>query len=299
MVAALVGVVTGIYPVALLYQIIYGLVNRKRFTKLQRKLVIIAASITFGLVLAIFSVELVLENLQGSKAYEEGYPIVDAYLKESFTDDNYKDMKIEKLNPLKGMYWVRTPLLESGFIVSLDNSRSRVESSSFVEELCEEKKLDDKISESLTKKYYVSKAIRIVIDDESIKLKDDVKYDDLQNINDVNDIYEYTIDEIIIEMKEYDRDEMLKNIKDFYIKTGKNLESYMIDVIDGAMFTFKINIDDKNIGYVHAFKKSDTLLKLEINGYSDQVLMPDEEQLIEYDLVTGKETFIKDPYKLN
>jgi hypothetical protein len=51
--------------------------------------------------------------------------------------------------------------------------------------------------ESNTKKYYVSKAIRIEVSDESIKLKDGAKYGDIKNIL---DICEYSIDEII----EYD-----------------------------------------------------------------------------------------------
>ncbi len=251
--------ISPIYLPILIFQIIYTIKKYKFFTIIQKqKIKIILISIISLLILSsILSPLLYKNNL--NIIYKKDKPVIEKYLKDYFGNEHYMAMKIQILKYYSNNYEITTPLLTSGFVISIDPFRNAIVHNTFSETFIKEKNLKNKLDAYLDNQFELPNNIKInnIINNINIK-----EYKTNDNIEDLLNTCDYNIDSFYLYYDYFNKDQVITTIKDFYLIYNDNLKQYYIN--DCLNFSVILNSTNDIIGSIQVLKLSNTLNTLHL-----------------------------------
>lgn len=259
-IAFLIGCLVPIYPIILIFQIIYTIKKHKLFTRKQKiiskwiVILLIVSSLISGIL------HLIIRNFNLDRTYNQDKIIIENYLKTEFGEQYYNNMEILKPTTSSLYYVIETPLLEHGFQVQLNEQRTEIISNNFYEQFVDEKKLQHKLSEYLNNKLELPPNIKLQINIKKIN-----NYD-INNLDLLLNECDYNISGIYIYNNNFDKEEIIKIIKDFYIKYNKLLLEHSLS----NSLTFYVEINENLYASIQTIKSSNKKdsLTLIFNGYN-------------------------------
>lgn len=263
-IAVLLWSVVPVYPIALLFQCIYGFVNRKKFTKKQTYITGIIVVALVGVTLLGCIGHFVREQLTIRINYKQHKAVIEAYLYESYGEALSADMEIQMPNKITRVYYVNTPLLEFPFSVSLHDDKNEVFLASFEEDYIKETNLNEKMSEHLSQQWGLPEHAKL-----NIRVKDiDVKGYKKEELSEVLlSNCDYRIDGLTMDYSIYLEENVVREIKHFLLQwevqgKGKN---------DNRYFMFYVRVNDENYASIQGIPsvENDKMWTLHFSGYTD------------------------------
>ena len=205
-------------------------------------------------------INLVKENNNLNTTFNSDKIVIEDYLMEEFGEHHYKNMEVVKNSNLSNRYTIKTPLLEYGFSIELNENRTEILNNSFYETFVEENSMNDKLDNYLNTLYELPNDIKIKSNIQKFDIKNYIQNEKIENL-----LYtcEYNIDRIEIFKNSFDKENVTQKIKDFYIKNDKILEKdYPLYGLD-----FYVKVDGRYYAAIDTSKQNDTLI-LRFSGYN-------------------------------
>ncbi len=258
-----------IYPVALIFQIIYLI---KRYKTLTKKCKQITKCTIIGVIVVTLVPSLIymaIDKIEIASNFKSDKIVIENYLKDEFGEEHFEDMEILENDAVYNSYSVKTPLLDDSFYVELSEDRTEVSGTSFYDIFSMVNHLNDKLSKRLTEQYGLPENVKI----KTASLNYDIsKYSNSSNVDDLLDDCEYKISSVYIYVDSYDKQEIVDIIKDYYLKCEFPLGEYNNESgEESQILDFYVLIDDDYYANVFVYKLSqqpDTLV-LNFRGYTD------------------------------
>lgn len=259
-----------VFPILLLFQLIYTIKNRKKFSKKQKNITICFISIILALIFAPCIFYEVKDQIQINNEYKENIPQIEKYLSDNFGEYS-KDMKILKPSAVFSDYLVETPLLDKQcFTIFIYKDEIN---DNFKASYVEENNIKEKASDYLVKKYNFNKDISV----EFNNIDFDLKY--LENKEELIKNAKYTISYLTINKNNYNQEEIINVIKELYSnkELQKELKINMIFVTINNTDYALITIDKKEL--------ENNILTLNFSGYTNSKgrTIEDEQIIINLD----------------
>ncbi len=259
-IAVIAGCIVPIYPIILIFQIIYTIKKYQTFTlNIKRVIKYIIISIILLILISSF-INLVKENTNLNITFNNDKIVIENYLIEEFGEQHYKNMEVVKNSNLSKRYTIKTPLLDYGFSIELNENRTNVVNNNFYEKFVEENLMNDKLDNYLNTLYELPNDMKIKSNIQRFDVKKYIQNEKIENL-----LYtcEYNIDRIEIFKNSFDKEDVIQIIKDFYIKNDKNLEKdYPLYGLD-----FYVKVDERYYAAINTSKQNNTLT-LRFSGYN-------------------------------
>ncbi len=220
------GSIIPIYPVILIFQIIYTVKKRRSFSEKNKRLVKGIVISLAALILIPSLIYLVAEKREIKKTTEADRVIIEKYLKETYGERHFAEMEIGEKDYVSVYYGVSTPLLKESLLsLELDESHTRVIKDDFKESLIAEKRLEEKLGDRLAKEYGLPEKVELDMKIHSINL--DIKeYDGEFDVESLLDECEYEIKSIAIRTGSVEKRAVTKTLSDFYVNYSELLEDH-------------------------------------------------------------------------
>jgi len=259
-ITVIAGCIVPVYPIILIFQIIYTIKKYKTFTlNIKRVIKYIIISIILLILIPSF-INLVKENNNLNTTFNSDKIVIEDYLMEEFGEHHYKNMEVVKNSNLSNRYTIKTPLLEYGFSIELNENRTDIVNNSFYETFVEENSINDKLDNYLNNLYELPNDMKIKSNIQKFDIKNYIQNEKIENL-----LYtcEYNIARIEIFKNSFDKENVTQKIKDFYIKNDKTLEKdYPLYGLD-----FYVKVDGRYYAAIDTSKQNDTLT-LRFSGYN-------------------------------
>ena len=225
-IALAIGSVIAVYPVVLIFQIVYTVRKHRSFSEKNKRLVKGIVIALAALIVIPSLLYLIVEKREIRKTAEADRLIIEKYLKETYGERHFAEMEIGEKDYISVYYGVSTPLLkESSLSLELDGSHSRVIRDDFEESFIEEQRLEEKLGDRLAKEYGVPETVELDMKIHNINL--DVKeYDEEFDTDSLLDDCEYEIKSIAIRTGSVEKNAVTKTISDFYMNYSELLEDH-------------------------------------------------------------------------
>lgn len=260
LIAIINGSVIPVYPIILIFQIVYTIKKHKTFTPNMKKILkyIIISIILLILIPSI--IYLVKHNNDLNNTFKSDKLVIENYLQEEFGPQHYNNIEIVKNSNFSELYIIKTPLLKYGFSIKLNEDRTAVINNSFYEEFVKENSIEEELNKSLNKLYELPDYMTI----DSRIIKFDIKnYTKGEQIEKLLDTCEYKISNIKINKNSFDKQEIIEIIKNFYIKHAEKLDKMSFPY----SLQFYVIVLDRHYADINTVKNND-ILKLTFSGYN-------------------------------
>lgn len=171
LIALFFGCVIPVYPVVLLFQCIYGFVNRKKLTKKQKQVTGVIIAFLIGVTFLGCIGHIIREKVTIQINYKKDKVVIEKYLRENLGEELSADMEIYIPEEITHIYSVGTPLLEYPFSVWLHEETREVFLCGFEGDYIKELQLDEKMGEYLSKQWGLPKyaGLNVIVDDIDVK----------------------------------------------------------------------------------------------------------------------------------
>ncbi len=271
-----------VYPIILLFQCIFGFFNRKKFTKKLKK-------ITVGIVLFLVGVtvfgeigHLLRKNYVIHKNYEKDSVAIAKYLKETFGEDIVSGMVIQIPKKVSNQYLVSTPLLQSKFSAWMEDNGEV--SCDFESRYIKEQELSDKMGQELSYRWGMPAHTNISAIVEDIDIKG-YQRKDLPQAALVK--CSYRINGMYMEYDKYDMQEVIKDIKIFFLQYKTNGNK----IKENSSFQFYVRIEGEYYASIQGLPMSEDMneWKLLFRGYNDKNGLTIEEETVNVNLLGDRE----------
>lgn len=259
LIALIAGTIIPIYPLILIYQIVYTLKQHKNFSNKLKKSIILMVILLVASIIIPSLVHLNIKNNRINNNYKQDKVIIEKYLSDTF-GKHYDDMEVLKNNSESASYRIKTPLLDYSFTIELNRERNQVNKNTFYKEFVEENNMQDKFDRYITNLYNLPNNVKI----NSVITSFDINnYSVGDSIDNLLNTCEYKIDSIYIYDSNYKKEEILSIIKDYYKKYDVLLKPYYTK--EWLMFYVKIN--DKNYASIQVITSNNNLT-IHFSGYN-------------------------------
>ncbi len=263
-----------IYPILLIFQIIYTIKKYKIFSDIQRKVLKVTIIILLLLLIVPSIIHLINSKNNLNTTYNQDKIIIENYLKDEFGEKYYNNMEIIKPSRISTNYEIKTPLLKETFELSLNEKRTKITSNSFYEDFIDENDLNDKLSNYLNQYYKFP---------EYLELNSSIDKFDIKDSNNIDNLLKncsYKIDSFNITKEDYNKEEIIKIIKDYFINYDQILTTYY----DKSYLMFNAKVNNKSYASIQTIKDKYEAgsIKLIFSGYNygDDYTIPNEELTI-------------------
>lgn len=269
LIALIAGTIIPIYPLILIYQIVYTLKQYKNFSNKFKKSIILIVISIFASIIIPSLIYLNIKNNKINNSYEHDKIIIENYLRATF-GTHYEDMEVLRNDNGSISYRVKTPLLDYSFTIELNSDRNQINKNTFYKDFIEENNMQEQFDIYINNLYDLPSNVKI----NSIITSFDINnYSIGDSVDSLLNTCEYKIDSIYIYNSFYDKEEIINTIKEYYEKYNYLLEPYYTQ--DWLMFYVKIN--DKNYASIQVIS-SDAKDKLTIHfsgyNYGDGYTIP-------------------------
>ncbi len=225
-IALAVGSLIPVYPIVLIFQIVYTVKRHKRLSKKSKRLVkgIVITLLTLLLIPSL--IYWATKKHEVKKIDEADRIVIERYLKETYGEQHYQEMEILEKDYVSTLYYIRTPLLNGDlFSVQLDESRTKIIIDDFEESFIREKQLSERMSKRLAKEYGLPATIELNVKVKSIT--PDVKnYDESFVTDSLLDDCEYDISSIEIHTESLEKAAVTQLLSEFYASYSELLEEH-------------------------------------------------------------------------
>ncbi len=225
-IALALGSIIAIYPIILIFQIVYTIKKHRSFSRKNKRIVkgiviSLAALIVIPSLLYWFA-----EKREVKKTTEADRVVIEKYLKETYGERHFEEMEIWEKDYVSVYYSVSTPLLKESLLsLELDGDHTRVIKDDFEESFIEEKRLAEKLGNRLAEEYGLPENVELSMKIHSINL--DVKeYDESFVVESLLDDCEYEIKSIKIRAESLVKQAVTETISEFYTKYSKLLAEH-------------------------------------------------------------------------
>lgn len=273
--ALLFGSLIPVYPTILLFQCVYGLVNRKKLPAKQKRIVGILALSLVGVTVLGCVGHFVREKLTIQKNYERDVVVIKEYLKESFGEEIAADMEIGVPNEITSCYNVSSPLLEYSFEAWMDEEGTRVTNCGFEADYIKEMKLNQKMGAYVSKQWNLPEGAQIDVVVEDIEVKGH-RIEELPQS--LFPTCEYRINGMTIQCDIYDETKVVNAIEQFLLQ-AKTKEG---SVCRETSFKFYVRVKDAYYASILALcSNEEGIWTLHFSGYTDATGTTIEETKVE------------------
>jgi len=278
-IAFCLGCLIPVYPIVLLFQCIYGFVNRKKLTKKQKTYIVIIIAVLIGVILLASIGHVIREKVTIQLNYKNHKIVIEEYLRENYGEALSADMEIQMPNEITRIYTVKTSLLEYPFSVWLHDDKDEVFLSGFEGDYIKESKLSEKMSERLSKQWGLPEYAKLNIQMEDIDVKGYTKEELPQAVLSTCD---YQITGLTMDYDCYLEENVVQEIKRFLLQwevkgNGTNANRY---------FMFYVRINDEYYASIQAIPsiENEDIWTLRFDGYSDEQGTTIKSKVVELDL---------------
>ncbi len=268
-----------VYPVALLFQCIYGFVNRKKFTKKQKYITSITVAVLVGITFLGCIGHFIREKVTIQLNYKSHKIVIEEYLCENYGEALSADMEIQMPNEITRVYNVKTPLLEYPFSVWLHDDKNEVFLSGFEGDYMKEIKLDEKMSEHLSKQWELPEHAKLNVRVDDIDVKGYTKEELPEALLSASD---YQINGLTLDYNIYLEENVVQEMKHFLLQweaqgAGRNDKRY---------FMFYVRVNDAYYASIQAIPsvENEKEWTLYFDGYSNAEGTTIENKVVEIDL---------------
>lgn len=243
-----------IFPITITYQFFFMVFPFRKLSKFLKKVAIVTIIVTLAITLIPPTVIDILEYSKSQAKYYHDKATIEEYLTDQYGEELSNDMRVTfSYDKNYNSYQVKSKLLNDTFEVYLEEDGLTDE---FDYVYCKENKFSETIENDLKKNLNLPDNFELSIC--NIDIKD---YSDLKDIDKTIASCEYTFDDLIIRYNYYDKQTVIDDIKEFYIKHGNKLK---LDNADSDWPTITICIDEEKFAciYVHTNENDNSILRL-------------------------------------
>lgn len=225
-IALALGSVIAVYPIVLIFQIVYTVKKHRSFSEKNKRLLKGIVISLAALILIPSLIYLVAEKREVKRTTEADRVVIEKYLKETYGERHFAEMRIGEKDYVSVYYSVSTPLLKESLLsLELDESHTRVIKDDFKVRLITEKRLGEKLADRLAKEYGLTETVDLAIKIHGIDL--DVKeYDEALDEERLLDECEYEIKSVAIRTGSVEKNAVTKTITDFYANYSELLNNH-------------------------------------------------------------------------
>lgn len=254
-----------IFPVCLLYELIYGIISFRKFEKIKKIIVIFLPILIVLLILIPSTIHEINDKYQDKKYYEVNEERIWSYLKDNFSDEMLKDGRLVLRKREDGIYWLELdkPVFDKINIITITIDKD----GNIVDDFGENFKRNNLVEFLDEFNAYIDEYYEM---DESIDLQAFIYDIDMKNYSyqdSMEDIFgrcDYDISSVYISEEKYNKDEVIATVEKFYtdkmpILPLQDIKSFNFYVISKGRFHASIHMYDKN--------PSDNELVLFFSGY--------------------------------
>lgn len=265
LIALFLGCVIPVYPVVLLFQCIYGFVNRKKLTMKHKLLVGIIITVLVGVTVFGCIGHFITEQVTIRINYKRDIVVIEEYLRENYGEALSADMEVQMPNEITRIYSVKTPLLQFPFSVSLHDDKNEVFLSGFEADYIKDVRLNEKMSEYLSEQWGLPQYAKLNVRVADIEVKGYTKEELPEALLSTCD---YKIEGLTMEKNIYLEENVVREIADFLLQwevkgNGKNANHY---------FMFYVRVNDEYYASIQAIPsdENEDIWKLHFSGYTDE-----------------------------
>ncbi len=279
LVAVFFGCVIPVYPIVLLFQCIYGFVNRKKLDKKQKCLVGIIVAVLVGVTLLGCIGHFIREKVTIQLNYKQDKIVIEEYLRENYGEALSADMEVQMPKEITRSYSVKTPLLQFPFSVSLHDDKNEVFLSGFEANYIKDVKLDEKMSEYLSEQWGLPEYAKLNVRVADIEVKG---YTEEELPEALLSTCDYRIEGLTMDQNLYLEENVVNGIADFLLQwdvkgNGKNANRY---------FMFYVRVNNEYYASIQAIPsvENEDIWRLHFSGYTDATETTIESKVEELDL---------------
>lgn len=240
-IAGIVGCVIPIYPIILIFQIIYTIKKYKTFTINKKRILKYIIFSIISLILIPSFINMIRENNKANTTFDNDKIVIEKYLIKEFGEQHYKNMEIVKNNGIISRYTIKTPLLDYGFSIELNEDRTNIIDSTFYEEFINDNNVTEMLNLHLADVYDLPNNIKVETSISNINL--DIKnYDKSFDLKLLLEDCKYNIKSITIYTESLEMQDVTETIKDFYVNYSKILDEHHIG--ERVVFVLKTSEDN-------------------------------------------------------
>lgn len=279
LIALFFGCVIPVYPIAILFQCIYGFVNRKKLTKKQKQVTGVIIAFLIGVTGLACVGHLIREKLTIQINYKRDRVVIQEYLRENLGEELAADMEIRMPKEITHIYSVDTPLLEDSFSVRMHEETREVVFCSFEGDYIKEIQLNKKMGEYLSKQWGLPEDAKLDVRVADIDVKGYAKEELPQALFTTCD---YRIDGMTMNYDSYMEDKVVGEITHFLLQFEKK-EPVMNEK---GFFKFYVCINGQNYANILALPSNENadVWKLHFQGYTDEKGTTIEDTMVKINL---------------
>lgn len=254
-----------IYPICLLYEVIYGIVTFRKSSELRRRIMIFLPVGILLLILVPCIFHEIDDRYKDKKYYSQEEKIVRDYLEEHFSDEILANGDLSLYSRQEGIFRFRVEKEIFGTIrfIEITVDENGTIRDNFCKSLSKADLADfrESFGSYLDTYYGMSDNIDLQA------VINDIDMSDYRYAGDLKDVFEkcdFVINSVFITEQPFEMDETIEIIRDFYKYTMPR-----IPVPDPKDFNFYVMQDDRFHAAIHAFDKNlnDKEVTLFFSGY--------------------------------
>lgn len=241
-----------IFPVCLIYELIYGIVMFRKFGRTRRLITIFLPITLIALIVLPCTVYEINDRYQNTKYYENNSEKVWAYLRENYSDEILETAELTLRNREDGQFWLflnKTVFNEISYIEIILNEDGSIldDFGEYFKNSSNQQFIND-FGEYLDSYYGLDGNTDLQALVYGIDMSD---YSFQDSLDDVFGRCEYVITSVYFTEETYDKDSTIKLIEEFYTKTMP-----IIPVQDEESFNFYVMQDGRFHASIHAYDKN-------------------------------------------
>ncbi len=264
-VALFFGCVIPVYPIVLIFQIIYIFLNRRKLTKVQKKIMISAYTFVISVTALACAGHAIKEYVTIRVNYKKDQVAIEEYFRENYGDAFADGMYIEMPKQDTYIYSVSTPLMKSKTSVWLHEETREVTLCGLEGDYMKEVNLDGMMGKHLSKQWGMPENMQLNVKVEDIDLRM-CEADELPHA--LLDTCEYWIDGWTMECSSYEEEQVVEKIEDF-LKEYKR-RGILLSV--NGYFKFYVCVNGEYHASIVAYPVDgrDDKWELHFDGYSNK-----------------------------
>ncbi len=277
------GCVIPVYPIALIFQLIYIFLNRKKLTKLQKRITIGAYAFIIGITFLGCVGHAIKEYVTVRVNYKKNQVAIEEYFSENYGDAFADGLHIEMPKHDTYIYSVSTPLMESKTSVWLHEETREVTLCGLEGDYMKEVNLDGMMSKHLSKKWGMPENMELDVKVEDIDLR---MYEADELPDALLETCKYWIQGWTMESSEYEEEKIVVEIEKFL----KEYKRRGIPLSVNGYFKFYVRVDGEYYASILALPVDgrDNKWELHFDGYSDENETTIEDKVIHIEFCDRK-----------
>lgn len=252
---------TPIFPFTIIYQIVFVASRYAKLSQLLKQSTKILIIVTLVITLVPPTIVEISQYIKAKEVYNKNEAAIEEYLIDEFGKENFNNMRIILPDDADSTtYKVVSPLLKQRFTVTIDDDGI---SNNFDTLFIKQHDLTTKLTEKLTDECNIPNDISISIRNINI-----TNYSDIKNIDKILDSCKYRLDYVTFNCTEYNKENVVEQIKDFFDIYGEKLSLNKDN--DTNWPNFLVRLNGEKYAHIHMLiSESQNAVRITFRGYDN------------------------------